>query len=124
MKRILFGLVLGLAAVAAAAQEATLTVPVTRTSEAKIIVDRLTLDRAGPTVLVETLLRDSADGDIRRVNYVVPDSAHAGATVAGFVTAMFTVRAGEAGSNPRKLNFRVLGYLADNGYFPAHTLVP
>jgi hypothetical protein len=125
MKRVLVSVVVMLAAQLSSAQSASLTAPVARTSEASFVVDKLALQRTPAQAVIEIMVQDSGGvEDIKRVNYVVPDAAHPGATVVGLVTAMMTVRATETGTNPRKLNFRVLGYLADQGYFPAHTLVP
>jgi len=103
----------------------TLTVPITQPSKAKYTVDKLLIDRVGPRVAMEVVVQDSGGAaDIERVTYNIPDSAHVGAPVAGFLGALLSPRASETGSNARKANFRALGYLLDQGYLPAGTLNP
>lgn len=124
MRKLFILAVLVLAALPAAAQEATLNAPVARNSEAKQTVSQLTIIASPAQVNVEVSVKDASNVEIRRQTYVIPDAAHPGATVGGFVTALINVRATETGSDPRKANFRVLGYLSDQGYLPGVTLVP
>ena len=105
--------------------EATLSSPVTRTSEAKYKIRSFNAVTVGTnTVQVDVSVQDSGNNEIRVFGCVVPDPAHPGATFGGMATAMITVRASETGADAAKLAFRILGYLSDNGYFPAATLVP
>ncbi len=106
------------------AQEITLTSPVVRNSGTKYTITLFVVSTSPATANIEIALKDSGNVEINRVLNVIPDPAHAGATVAGLVTAMMTVRATETGSDVRKMQFRVLGYLKDQGYLPAGTLVP
>lgn len=107
------------------AQEAGLTSPVTRSSEAKYKIRSFNAVTVGTnTVQVDVSVQDSGGNEIRVFSATVPDAAHPGATFGGMATAMITVRATETGTDARKLAFRILGYLADNGYFPAATLTP
>jgi len=106
------------------AQEVTLTAPVTRNSGTKYAITLFVVSTSPATANIEVALKDSGNAEISRVMNVIPDPSHAGATVAGLVTAMMTVRATETGTDVRKMQFRVLGYLNDQGYFPAGTLAP
>lgn len=110
-----------------AAQEAGLTTPVTRTSEAKYKIRGFSVTNppsgaAGASI--EISVQDSSNSEIRVVGFQIPDAAHASATVPALITAMMTVRATETGSDSRKMQFRVLGYFSDQGYLPTSTLVP
>lgn len=123
--RKLIPLVLLLIAPVLYAQEAGLTSPVARTSEAKFKIRSFNATVTGTnSVSVDVSIQDSGNAEIRVVAFTVPDSTHPGATFAGMASAMVTVRATETGGDARKLAFRILGYLADNGYFPASTLTP
>lgn len=107
------------------AQEAGLTSPVARSSEAKYKIRSFNAVTVGTnTVQVDISVQDASGNEIRVFGATVPDSAHPTATFGGMATAMITVRASETGTDARKLAFRILGYLADNGYFPAATLTP
>lgn len=107
------------------AQEAGLTVPVSRSSEAKFKIRSFSATVTGTnTISVDVSVQDSGNSEIRVAAFTVPDATHPGATFAGMATAMVTVRATETGGDARKLAFRILGYLADNGYFPANSLTP
>ena len=128
MKKLLLSLLF--LAGSADAQEATLIVPVTRPAEAKNCIRSITIAQAQVIVAID--VRDagtactSNSDPIRYYNVVVPDPAlaTATATVAGFVTAINTVRATETGGVLRKLQFRVLGYLFDTGYLPGTAANP
>lgn len=109
------------------AQEATLNTPVTftaRTPKAKIVVDSLTI--TATTARIDVIVKDSANADIERIQYNIPDVAFPSATVPGVFTALDTIRAGETGTVLRRANFRLLGFLQDNGFFATTpvTLVP
>lgn len=109
------------------AQEASLTSPVTRTSEAKFKVRSFVVANppsGSASAAIDVSVQDSGNGEIRVASFSIPDAAHPGATVGGLITAMMTVRGGETGTDSRKMQFRVLGYYADQGYFPAATLNP
>lgn len=56
-------------------------------------------------------------------SFTIPDSAYPTATVVGFLIAIGTARQGEVGGALRIANYRILGYLFDNGYM-AGTLTP
>lgn len=139
MKKYVLAVLFLLAAPSAFAQQATLTTPqsVTRnvptsTNGTKLIVERVTLDRHCPastgttpcaTVIVE--LQDASSNTLSETAYQVPANLDApGTEFLDLLTAMETVRATETGNAGRKMNFRVLGYLADAGRLPAATLVP
>lgn len=122
MKRLILGVLLGLVAPIVAAQEATLNTPVARTAEAKYIMKRL--DISADQAIFEVWVRDSNNENIRQVNFVVPDVSHPGADIPGVFTAIATPRATETGGVLRRANFRLLGFLFDNGYLPGVSLVP
>lgn len=121
MRKILILSVLLSFAGLASAQEVTLNTPVARPAESKLTVKRLDL-----TATQAVIMQDSGSNEIRYFNVAVPDPSPATstATITGLVTAIDTARATETGSVLRRLNFRILGYLFDNGYLPGVTLVP
>lgn len=108
------------------AQQATLTTPVARPSEHNLRVESVfaTRDAGGRWEAVVSVRDSGGTVEIRRESYSGPDAAHPGATALAFITAQITARSGETGSNARRVDFRVLGFLADQGYLPAVTLVP
>lgn len=123
MKRLFISILL-MTAVSASAQEATLNSPVARPSEAKLTVKRL--DLTATQAIISISVQTAASEEVRYYNLVVPDPAPStqSATVVGLVTAIDTVRATETGGVLRRLNFRILGYLLDQGYLPGVTLAP
>lgn len=104
------------------AQDASLSAPVARNSEAKMTVRSFCASQSA--VGIEVSVQDAGNAEIRVQGYTVPDAAHPSATVAGFFTAIGTTRGGETGGVLRRANFRILGFLTDNGYLPASTLNP
>lgn len=130
MKRIIQILSLLAFASVASAQQATLNTPVTRTSEDNYKVAELLIrgNAGGRTaqVLITVSVQDSGGNEIRYFNMEIPRTSVPSATVAGFVSALITIRATETGSDVRKANFRALGYFKDQGYpeLASTTLVP
>lgn len=126
MKKLLAVLIL--CASVAFAQQATINTPITRTSIDNYKVSELLIRANTPGQSAQVFMiasaQDSGGVEVTRVNFSIPDSAHSGATVAGFVTALITVRATETGTDARKANFRALGYFSDQGYLPGVTLIP
>lgn len=107
------------------AQQATLTAPVTPPTENNLRTESVFITRdSGGQWRVEVSVRDSGGIELRRQSYSGPDAAHPTATALAFATAYDAARGGETGSIPRRLDFRTLGFLSDNGYIPASTLVP
>lgn len=104
--------------------EATLNSPVPRTSEAKYALRVVVLDFANNAGHIEALVQDATNAEIRRVSYHVPDAAFPSATWPGLLSALGTARSGETGGAERRGNFRILGFLSDNGYLSGVTLVP
>lgn len=115
-------LTLLLAPALARAQVATLTVPVTRASETQMKVRDLSISPSG--VGIDVSVQDGSSNEIRVQSYIIPDPAHPTATVVNFLTALINVRATETGTDPRKANFRILGYLVDQGYITGVSLAP
>lgn len=107
----------------ASAQEATLSAPVPQPAETKFQIQRIDITAAQIVVSID--VKGPGGEQIRYFNVAVPDAAHPSATVPGLVTAIDTARPTETGGVLRRLQFRVLGYLADQGLLPAAvTLVP
>jgi hypothetical protein len=107
------------------AQDATLSSPVARSSEAKYKIRSFNAVTIGTnSVQIDVSVQDASNNEIRVASFTVPDAAHPGATFTGLITAMMTVRATETGVDPRKMAFRVLGYLFDNGYLGGTSLNP
>lgn len=100
----------------------TLATPIPLPSKAKYVVDSLLIRRSGPMVSVEIMVQDSGGtADLERITVNIPTGT---ATVNGFLGALLSPRSGETGSNGRKVNFRALGYLVDQGLLPPGTLNP
>lgn len=113
------------AAASAFAQQATLNAPVARPSEDNLRAETLYISRdVGGRWEVQVSVRDSGGTEIRRVVYNGPDAAHSGATALAIATAYTTARSGETGALPRRLDFRLLGFLSDQGYLAGVTLQP
>lgn len=107
------------------AQQATLSAPVARASEDNLRVESSYLTRdSGGRWEVQVSVRDNSSNEIRRTTYSGPDATHPSATATAYNTATISVRGTETGTDVRKVNFRILGFLSDNGYLPAVTLVP
>jgi hypothetical protein len=107
------------------AQQATFTAPVTPPAENNLRPEAVYITRdAGGRWEVTLSVRDSGGTELRRLTYSGPDAAHPGATALAFATAYDTARSGETGTIPRRLDFRTLGFLADQGYISGVTLVP
>lgn len=123
MKKLILLLALLLPSVVVA-QEATISAPVARSSEAKLRLASLTLDFVANTAQVLVAVQDSTNSEIRTVRFVVPDAARPAATFPGVLTAIGTSRGGETGGAERRGNFRLIGFLLDNGYISGVSLVP
>lgn len=106
------------------AQQATVTSPVARSAETKHIFVDFAFKRDCVCTTIVTEYQDAGGNATRQVRYDVPDPNFPSATLQGLAGAMISVRATETGTNLRKLQFRVLGYLADNGYLAGETLAP
>jgi hypothetical protein len=106
------------------AQEATLASPVPRTTVTKAKIRSFNVALNPANASVEVSLQDAGNVEVAVQPNVIPDPAHPGATVNGLATAMVTVRSGETGSDARKLQYRILGYLSDQGYLGASTILP
>lgn len=111
IKRVLILLGL-LAAFPLAAQQATLTTPEALTAT-KALVRSVDFDRTTATITVE--LQTSGNEVKRTLAYATNSSVE----YASFLTAIGTARASETGSVPRRMQFRVLGWMADNNHFTA-----
>ena len=124
-----FPLILILAALPVAAQEATLNSSVSRSSITKIKIDTFYCDRT-PQCKIATIKQDSSNVDIEQGAQVffIPSAAGqpctSATTVSGLAGAMNVTRATETGANARIQSFRILGYLSDQGCLSGVTLVP
>jgi hypothetical protein len=138
MKRLLFLLLL---ASAASAQQGNLDVPVARTSVARVKIANFNVTRSPVQCVIDVFYTDASDVEIipeaalnLRASYTVPSAAGDPCTSAtAYICAngggcladkMNTARAGETGTSQRRQQFRVLGYLSDQGCLPNVTLVP
>jgi predicted secreted protein len=109
------------------AQEVTLTAPIVRASGTKYKIRGFQVvnpPTGAPGASVDVSVQDASNNEISTLGFQIPDVAHAGATVPSLITAMMTVRATETGTDSRKMQFRVLGYFSDQGYFPAGSIAP
>lgn len=105
--------------------QATLNSPVPRPSEDNLRAETLHITRdAGGRWQIDVSVRDSVGSEIRRQSFSGPDELHPGATALAIATAYTTARSGETGTLPRRLDFRLLGFLSDQGYITGVTLVP
>ena len=122
MKSLSLVLILGLGAFIFA-QEADLNTPVTHPSEAKYRIRSFYVQNppiGAATGTVDISVQDSSNNEIRILSLAVPGCGTS--AIGGLLTAMVTVRATETGSDSRKLQFRVIGYLSDQGCLPASTI--
>lgn len=126
MRKLIPLLIVGfLAAPSLFAQQATNNVPVVRASEDNLRVEAVYKTRdSGGRWEVQVSVRDSGGVEIRRQSYTGPDAAHPSATVLALQTAERTARGGETGGVARTSDFRILGFLFDNGYLLGTTLAP
>jgi hypothetical protein len=116
----------------ATAQEATLNSSVSRTSITKVKIDTFHFDRNGLSVVIGLVYQDSGNADVPApgltTSFTIPSAAGvpctSATTLGGLAGAMNAVRASETGTEPRKQQFRILGYLADQGCLTGVTLVP
>lgn len=107
------------------AQELTLTTPVTYPSETKYRIRKIFQDATSALVqtTIEISAQSSGGAEIRYFNVSIPSPACGSATSATLETASTTARAGEPAGALARAQYRILGYLSDNGCgFPAHTL--
>jgi hypothetical protein len=111
-------------AIIASAQTATYNTPVSRSSETKVIVTNFHVLRDCACATIDLEVQDVNGVAIRSQSVGIPDPNIPSASLAGLVTAMETVRATETGNAIRKMNFRILGYLSDQGYLSGVTVNP
>lgn len=122
MKRILI-LALLVGAAPMLAQEATLAAPET-VSATKVVVDDFNFSR-GCLCGEITLALVTADGaTVTRRRSVSIGRDGDNVTAGEFLAALRSPRASETGGDGRRINFRLLGVLFDNGELPGVTLVP
>lgn len=118
------GLVIAMGGIVVA-QDATLTSPITHATEAKYKIRGFCVVNpavGAPSASIDLSSQDSGNNEITVLNRTIPGCGTA--TVAGLATAMVTVRPTETGSDTRRLQFRIIGYLGDQGCLPASTLNP
>lgn len=109
------------------AQAVTLTSPIVRPSgtQYKIRGFQVVNPPGGAAgASIDISVQDASNNEIATIGFQIPDISHATATVPALISAMMTVRSGETGSDSRKMQFRVLGYFFDQGYFPAGSTAP
>jgi len=135
MRRLLLIFML-LAASMASAQDKALTTPVTFSTATKIKIDQFAFDRIGGTVSIRIVYQTAGDVDVPAANlppstltkFLIPSAAGSpctsATTLAGLAGAMNATRSGETGGAARIQQFRIVGYLSDQGCLPAGTLNP
>ncbi len=106
MKSIVLAILLFVAA-PLVAQQATLTTPETL-SATKIVVASLSLDQNTANITVNYQASDSTTK--RSLSYATVSQAE----LVSFLTALGSARASETGAVLRRMNFRVIGWMADN----------
>lgn len=102
--------------------DATLNTPRTRPSEAKYLVSGFSVSRLPAQAIITAAVVDASDADIRTETFIAPHPQFPTATLNGFLTAIGTARSGESGTVANRANYRVLGFLIDNGYIAGATL--
>jgi len=109
----------------ALAQEAVLVTPVVQPSEAKHLVsNEKGFSVSASRVVINMEIRSStATGSVLIREYVleIPEGT---ATVGGFLTAINTVIPGEAGGIGRRMNARIVKFLATNSLLPPVNVNP
>ena len=136
MKRIVFVAAAILAlATGASAQEASLTSPVARGNVTKIKVDQFVFSRPN-SIAIRVVYQDATDVDApvadlpanTPTKFTIPSAigqpCTSATTINGMAAAMNNSRTGETGSDGRKQQFRILGYLVDQGCITGVTLIP
>lgn len=99
---------------------ATLTTPETQPSGAKIIAHTVHIAALEPSVTLTFLLQDAGQtSTIRTATYT-----YFAADYTSFCTALGSARSGESGSVANRLQFRVIGWMADNSKFLSPTGTP
>jgi hypothetical protein len=124
MKRLIPIVALLFVALLSSAQTATYNTPVSRSSETKIIVTNFHVLRDCACATIDLEVQDSNGVVIRPQSVGIPDPNIPTASLVGLTAAMETVRATETGNAIRKMNFRILGYLSDQGYLSGVTVNP
>lgn len=102
--------------------DATLSTPITRSSETKYTARSFACSQIAAGI--ECSVQDAGSNETRVVSFRVPDPTHPTADVNGFLSAIGTARGGESGTVLNRANFRILGFLVDNGYIAGVTLNP
>lgn len=125
MKKLIQVICLILAASTVSAQEAVLNSPVAQPSEAKYVVstEKGFAVRASGVVIHMEVRSSTATGSVLIREYIqeLPEGS---ATVVGFLNAINTVIAGETGGIVRRMNARIVKYLADSSLLPPATVNP
>lgn len=96
-----------------AAQVATLTTPVTQPTGTKLIATEVHIDAVNGQARIGIELQSVTGVVVRHADYTTFTQAE----YISFMTALGSARASETGTVPRRLQFRVLGWLADNSKF-------
>lgn len=106
------------------AQEATLGTPETAPTAVKLRVTGYSLSTEQGCVSVSVAFLTSGNVEVRRHGYRICSDESA-SIFADWHTAIGSARPGETGVPNRRMNFRILGFLLDEGLLPTgSTLVP
>lgn len=82
----------------------------------RVVVKSFHCDADSSSVLITTASLDVDDSILRTTIYTAPNAAFPTASLDGFLGAIGAARAGESGMVRRRANYRILGYLLDQGY--------
>jgi hypothetical protein len=123
MRKALFVLI-ALVALPVFAQQATLNTPATRAAEHHVVIVDFSVKRDCACAYIVVEYQDASNNATHQQMVNVPDPNIPALTLQGLVGAMDVTRATETGVATRKMQFRILGYLADNGALTGVTLAP
>jgi hypothetical protein len=123
MRKLLFVLI-AVIALPAFAQQATLNTPAARASEHHVVIVDFSVKRDCACAYIVVEYQDVSNNATHQQVYNVPDPNIPALTLQGLVGAMNTTRATETGVATRKMQFRILGYLVDQGALTGVTLAP
>lgn len=118
------------------AQDKSLSTPLTFSNATKVVINTVSEDRKSLSAAIRIGYQDASGNDIpdnqlppgTQIKFAIPSAAGqpctSATTFGGLEGARNVTRSGETGANARIQQFRVLGYLSDQGCLPAGTVNP
>ena len=113
MKRTILALILCFVALPLCAQVATLSTPEAQPTGTKLVVTAVAIDAINGQAKISLVLQAVDGTTIRSADYTTFSQAE----YVSFMTALGSARASETGTVPRRLQYRVLGWMSDNSKF-------